>query len=201
MTQEEKQTKSSDRQAANPLEKVLEEALLTASQQKAKAKHWEPQFSRYVELKQERLLRLAYHITGCWHAASDVVQDTFIALHKQLFRRGFEGSSIGGWLTVVTTNNALAYLRREKTRKASPIEDVSEPAAPVRDSPLEHREAVAEAWKRISRLSEKQRRVFLRRIVDGWPYDMIAGEMDITPGAAKQSFYNAMKKLTPGEKQ
>ena len=38
MTQEEKQTKSSDRQAANPLEKVLEEALLTASKQKAKAR-------------------------------------------------------------------------------------------------------------------------------------------------------------------
>jgi len=195
MTQEEKQTKSSDRQAANPLEKVLEEALLTASQQKAKAKHWEPQFSRYVELKQERLLRLAYHITGCWHAASDVVQDSFIALHKQLFRKGFEGASIGGWLTVVTTNNALAYLRREQTRKASPIEDVPEPAAPISDSPLERREAVAEAWLCIEQLPEQQRKVFVLRVIEGWNYSRIAGEMEISPRTAQNHYYSAAKHL------
>jgi len=195
MTQEERQTKSSDHQAANPLEKVLEESLLTASKQKAKARDWEPQFSRYVELKQERLLRLAYHITGCWHAASDAVQDSFIALHKQLFRRGFEGGSIGGWLTVVTTNNALAYLRKQSIREASPIEDVPEPAAPVSDSPLEHREAIAEAWLRIEQLPEQQRRAFVLRLYEGWSYDRIAAELGTSAATAQRYFYKALDKL------
>jgi len=195
MTQEEKQTKSSDRQAANPLEKVLEEALLTASQQKAKARGWEPQFSRYVELKQERLLRLAYHITGCWHAASDVVQDSFIALHKQLFRKGFEGGNIGGWLTVVTTNNALAYLRKEKIRGAAPISDIDDPAAPSQDCPLERAEAIAEAWRRIEQLPEQQRRALVLRLYEGWSYEAIGERIGVSTATAEQYFCKAMDKL------
>jgi len=195
MTQEEKHTKSSDRQAANPLEKVLEEALLTASKQKAKAKDWEPQFSRYVELKQERLLRLAYHITGCWHAASDVVQDTFIALHKQLFRKGFEGGSIGGWLTVVTTNNALAYLRKEKIRGAAPISDIDDPAAPSQDCPLERAEALAEAWLRIEQLPEQQRRTFVLRLHEGWSYEHIAAELGTSEATAERYYRRAQASL------
>ena len=194
MTQEEKQTKSSDHQAANPLEKVLEEALLTASKQKAKARDWEPQFSRYVELKQERLLRLAYHITGCWHAASDVVQDSFIALHKQLFRKGFEGS-ITAWLITVTSNNALGYLRKQGVRKASPIEDVPEPAAPVSASPIEHREAVAEAWRRIERLPEQERKVFVLRVVEGCSFGEISAELKISPPTARSHYSAARKEL------
>jgi len=197
MTQEEKQTKSSDHQAANPLEKVLEEALLTASKQKAKARDWEPQFSRYVELKQERLLRLAYHITGCWHAASDVVQDSFIALHKQLFRKGFEGS-ITAWLITVTSNNALGYLRKQGVRKASPIEDVPEPAAPISDSPLEHREAIAEAWRRIEQLPEQERKVFVLRVIEGMCFDKIAAHLETSGQSARQSYHKACKRLRAG---
>jgi len=195
MTQEEKQTESSDHKAPNPLEKVLEEALLTASKQKAKARDWEPQFSRYVELKEERLLRLAYHITGCWHAASDVVQDSFIALHKQLFRRGFEGASIGGWLTVVTTNNSPGHLRKEKIREAAPISDTEEPEAPSEDCPLERAEALAQAWRRIGTLPEQQQRAFVLRLYESWSYDRIAAELGTSATTAQRYFYKALDKL------
>ena len=182
---------------AKTLESVLEQNLLLASKRRDKAKHWEPQFSRYVQLKQEPLLLLAYKITGCWHAAGDAVQEAFIALHRQLFKKGLEGDnhSLAAWLTTTTTNNALGHLRKERARKTVPIDDVAEPEAPPQDCPLERHEAIDEARRRIEQLPEQQRRVFNLRYCDNWSYDRIAAELGISAATAERYYRRAVTSL------
>jgi len=194
MTQE-KTRQDIDRQADATLERVLENSLLSASKQKDKAKSWERQFTRYIELKQDMLLQIACKITGCWHAARDVVQDSFIAFHQQLFRKGFTGDSIGGWLVTVTTNNALGHLRKEKTREAAPISDIDDPAAPSQDCPLERAEALAEVQRRIEQLPEQQRRAFVLRLYEGWSYEAIGQRIGVSAATAKQYCHKAKQQV------
>jgi len=176
------------------LEGILEKQLLLASSRKDTAKNWEQEFGRYIELKQERLLRLAHKITGCWHASQDAVQEASIALHKQLFSVGFEGS-ISAWLITTTRNNALQHIRRESKRKTVPLDTDQAYAASPDDCPLEYQESVAEAWERIQKLPAQQQRVLVLRLVQEWEYDRIGKELNIKPAAAKSCFYKALDNL------
>ena len=170
---------------------VLEEDLRLAPSRLAKAREWEPQFNRYVQLEQERLHALAWQITGCWHAAQDAVQDAFIALHHRLLDKGLDGN-IPAWLTRVTTNNALQFLRRQKKSKTVSLTNAAESVpAPSDDCPLEQRETLAQAWQRIDQLPDQQRRVFVLRLLEEWDYEKIAQELKILPATAKSCFYKA----------
>jgi len=181
-------------QAAS-LESVLEQSLIQAAKRRDKAKLWEPQFTRYVQLKQEPLLLLAYRITGSWNTADDAVQDALVSLHRQLFAKGFDGDNLPGWLTAVTINSALAQRRKENAHKTVPIEDGAEPAAQPGPCPVERQEALAEAYRRIEQLPEQQRRVFNLRYCDNWSYARIATEIGISAATAKRYYRRALTSL------
>ncbi len=174
-----------------PLQPILEENLRLASRRRAKAKEWEWQFNRYVQLEQKRLHALAWQITGCWHAAEDATQDTFIALYRRLLDKGLDGN-ISAWLTRVTTNNALQFLRRQKKSKTVSLTNAAESIpAPPDDCPLEQRETLAQAQESIDQLPDQQRRVFVLRLLEEWDYEKIAQELNILPATAKSCFYKA----------
>jgi|GEM_PF-3851752 len=185
--------RATDEDTSKALEAVLERNLLLASRRGANEKDWEPQFSKYVLLQQDYLLQTAWRITGCYHAAQDAVQDAFIALHTQLFDKGFEGN-ITAWLVKVVANNALQHVRRKKNRKVASLEScVGELAIDPVGYPLEEQEAIIEAWKRVSQLPGQQQRVLVHRLIDGWDYGRIATALHVSPVTAKRCFYKALK--------
>lgn len=62
-------------------------------------------YEELVDTYGEKLLRLAYMVIGERQAAEDVVQESFLALYKNL--HNFRGeSSLGTWLIRITLNRA-----------------------------------------------------------------------------------------------
>jgi len=79
-------------------------------------------FEELVERHQERVYRLALRLTGSPADAEDVLQDTFLQVHRNL--DGFRGDSkFTTWLYRVTTNAALMLLRARQRRRTDSLDD------------------------------------------------------------------------------
>ena len=151
-----------------------------------RAGDWDDDFAEYVGLQQARLLAIAQRITGCKHAAEDVVQDALLAFHTHLVRRRLD-DGLGPWLTKVVTNNALLHVRRQRRRKLVPLErqQEAEPTADAPGSGVAGSEALAKAWRRVSQLPEQERQAFVLRVVEGWDYGRIASCLGVSPATAR----------------
>lgn len=45
-------------------------------------KNWDDQFTEYFRARVQRMRRVGYALCGDWHAAEDLVQATFVRLHR-----------------------------------------------------------------------------------------------------------------------
>ncbi len=80
----------------------------------------------YAELLEQygnKLLRLAFILLGDLQLSEDVVQESFLALHRSM--RSLRGdSSYYTWLVRVTINKSKNILRRKKLKKILLIDDI-----------------------------------------------------------------------------
>ncbi len=129
-----------------------------------------------------QLVRLSTLLVHDQHAAEDVVQDAFVAMH-------------GKWSRLRDPDKALAYLRqavvnrsRSALRHRAVVERHVRRAAPgegVVDGPGvggARRDAVREA---LQRLTERQREVLVLRHYLDWSEAQIADALGISRGAVK----------------
>jgi RNA polymerase sigma-70 factor, ECF subfamily len=84
-------------------------------------------FERLVYTYQAYLLSLAYQILENWHAAEDVVQETWAKTFASLKRRCERGEQVDlthmrGFLGVATRNTAYTYREREHLLRFVPLE-------------------------------------------------------------------------------
>ena len=74
-------------------------------------------FKELVTRYQQRLFAVAYGIVRDEEAALDIVQETFIKVHKNLHT--FQGaSSFYSWVYRIATNLSIDYRRAKKRRSA-----------------------------------------------------------------------------------
>ncbi|MGE0708566.1 MAG: RNA polymerase sigma factor [Planctomycetota bacterium] len=154
-------------------------------------------FQELYERHRHKVYRVAVGMTRNQEDALDVVQDTFVKAHRSLER--FEGrSSIGTWLCQIATHRAIDMGRRQKVRRADPLEEGAVPgtkagAAPVEKAQAEElREKLEEA---LGQLSEKHRTVFVLYTVKGMSYKEIASTLEISIGTVMSRLFYARKNL------
>ena len=68
-------------------------------------------YCRYANL----ILNRAYEITGDYHAAQDICQDTFERLYG--YQEKLDESGVAGWLYVVSSNLALDHRKKSSSRR------------------------------------------------------------------------------------
>jgi RNA polymerase sigma-70 factor, ECF subfamily len=71
------------------------------------------EFGVLVQRNWQKILRVAWRITGNQEDAKDIAQETFVKAHRFLDR--FEGkSSFSTWVTRIAINEALMWLRKQR---------------------------------------------------------------------------------------
>ena len=162
-------------------------------------------FEEIVTRYQSRIYRLACRLTGNDADALDVLQDTFLQVHRHL--ASFRGESrFGTWLYRVATNAALMH-RRARARHPTESLEAFLPrfdAAGVHDAtPIElqvaaradellDRQLLADKAKEaIERLPEQYRAAFVLRDLEDMPTAEVALVLGIEPATVRQRVHRA----------
>jgi RNA polymerase sigma-70 factor (ECF subfamily) len=97
---------------------VLDESLLVAKAQAGDSGAFSELVSRY----QNKIYRLAKHITQNDEDAEDVLQEAFLKAYEHL--DGFQGNSkFYTWIVRIAVNEALMKLRKRKTDRTVPLDE------------------------------------------------------------------------------
>jgi RNA polymerase sigma-70 factor, ECF subfamily len=147
-----------------------------------------------------RHMRAAYAValaqTGERADAEDVCQDAFVTALERLDKVRRPEAFVG-WLLQIVRNRAHNLRRRERVRRALPLDAAGEapsrgrgPAGQAEDAEL--RERLAEALKH---LSPTQREVVLLYDVQGWTHREIADAVGTSEGAARVHLHHARRAL------
>jgi len=138
------------------------------------------------------------------HEAEDIVQETFVRLHRQVRRRG-RGSikNLTTWLFRVAHNLTIDLLRRRWGRKRSPRNRIEADAVWAEQSRDEmdalgevlRREARQAALKELARLEEGQRQVVLLKVIQGMTLRQAAEVLGISVSAVNYRLNQALTEL------
>jgi RNA polymerase sigma-70 factor (ECF subfamily) len=160
-------------------------------------------FRILVERHSRYIFGLAQRMTGSAEDAEDVVQETWIKVHKQLSR--FEArADFRTWLHRICVNCSIDLIRARRYR-----EDPYDPADLI-EGPLSVRgnegqaapdrlAASAQIQDRIqqalTRLSSMERAAFMLRHVEGMSIKEVSARLGLNAGAAKHGIFRAVRKM------
>jgi len=153
-------------------------------------------FSLLLKKYQERLYWHIRKIVISHENADDVLQNTFLKVWKYLDKFKQE-SSLYTWLYRIATNEALAYLKQNKTKYHIPISDNESEF----NNQLSHDnlftgdEIALKLQTAINTLPKKQKLVFNMKYFDEMKYSEISEILETSEGALKASYHIAVKKI------
>ncbi len=141
---------------------------------------------------------LAYRLTGDEEDARDVVQETYLRVHKGLAR--FRGdAAFTTWLHRVTANCASTFLGRRGKHRHDPLPDDTAIAESNPEADPAHRADVGQLRSQLTdalrSLPPKLRTVVVLRDIYDLSHEAIAAELGITESAAKVRLHRARKRL------
>lgn len=152
-----------------------------------------------------RLLIKKYQQKLYWHIrkicighddTDDVLQNTFIKVWQNLdnFK---EEAKLYTWLYRIATNEALAFINKQKGNLRVSVEDVAEELSNKLDdnSHISGEKIQIELQKALLTLPEKQRLVFNMKYFDEMKYEDMSEILETSVGALKASYHHAVKKI------
>ena len=175
---------------------------LVAGALKGSARAWRQLVQRY----ESRIYNLGYRLTGNGEDAMDLMQETFLGVHRNLHR--FRGeANFRTWLFRIAHNKAVDLNRRKKLLTLTGgLDDDGEfggggefSARPETepDHGLAERERNRLALRLLSRIPLEQRLVVELKIYQSLTFEEIARMQEISVNTAKTRFYAALKKMRP----
>lgn len=154
----------------------------------------EDAFRRLVEMKRDRVYRIAYHHLGRPEDARQVAQAVFVRVWKNLHRYD-DTRPFDTWLHQVTANAAIDHHRRQKVRAPErPLDEAATASRPAED-PVEAAEVRRILSELVALLSEKQRLAFLMREVEGMSTAEVAEALGSTESTVRNHIFQARKVL------
>jgi len=174
----------------------MEEDLLLQQAQKGNSRS----FNQLVKIHQARVYSVALRLLGNRNEAEDVLQETFIALYKNLDHfRG--GSKLSTYLFRLATNFSLMKLRRSKRRgrysehlSLVDIEERPDTAASPLESLLnsEFKEVLD---RQLQKLPDKDRAVVVLRDIEGLEGAQVAKILGLSLPAMKSKLHRSRELL------
>jgi RNA polymerase sigma-70 factor, ECF subfamily len=187
-----RRTNPTIRSAHRSIERVTDEELVLLARQ------GDPDaFDQLVVRHQSAVFRAALAALRVREDAEEVAQDTFIRAWNAL--GGFRGdSSFRTWLLRIAWNRAISKRRGIAgwLRRAMPIADVAEPAAPAgQHAGVNNAELQAHAVRAIQALSPKLRDALLLVQSGEYQYEEIARMLGVPAGTVKWRVSEARRKV------
>jgi len=126
---------------------------------------------------QSPLLRYVGQILGgIDHEAEDIVQETFVRLHRQVTAHGSDSvKHLTTWLFRVTHNLTIDMLRQRTKSRRPPVTNVDPSVLSE-----EQAEARQVALRELAHLDDQQRQVILLKVIQGMTLRQVAGVIGIS---------------------
>ena len=142
-----------------------------------------------------RMKNLARNLLGSPTDAEDAVQETFLKIQRSI--NSFRGqSSFVTWTFRILVNTCHDLRRSRLRRKDHASDDVdSLPPGDVPRAPVAHPSLRMALERALQRLTAHQRDVFLLYEVEGFRHAEIAGMLEISETASKNTLFQAKKNL------
>lgn len=138
-------------------------------------------FSELVRRNQDSVFNLVWSMTGNWHEAADIAQETFIRAFRKLYSYKPE-FSFRNWVMSIGANltrNRFRSFSRRRRMQETLVRMQGADAAPAPELPDEGLETA------LARLPETLRTALLLKHVEGQSYAEIARTLGIGLSAAK----------------
>ena len=152
-------------------------------------------YERLYRLQGSRMRNLARNLLGSVSDAEDAVQETFLKVQRSA--GSFRGqSSFVTWTFRILVNTCHDLRRSRVRRKELAQEDTEDQDAfPKLRAPGSHPILRMALERAIAKLTQHQRDVFLLYEVEGFKHAEIAGMLEITETASKNTLFQAKKSL------
>ncbi len=171
---------------------------LMAAYQRGERAAFDEIFTRYAGL----VAGLARRYTGSDADARDLVQQTFLNLHRA--RNDYRpGARLRSWLVTIALNVAREHGRRRGRRREQELADADHPVAESSaHTGVEAAETGARVHRALARLPEGQRRVIEMHWLDGLSFAEIGVALGLKRSAVKvraHRGYVRLRELLPPE--
>lgn len=153
-------------------------------------------FRELVKIYQERLYWHIRKILISHEDTNDVLQNTFIKIHKGI--GNFKGESkLFSWMYRIATNESITFVTKRAKEKNVSIDDYQiNSIYSLQDDALFDGDAIQIILqKAIQRLPQKQRIVFNMKYFDNLKYEEMSEILETSVGALKASYFHAVKKI------
>ena len=152
-------------------------------------------YERLYALHGARMKNLARNLLGSVTDAEDAVQETFLKVQRSI--SSFRGqSSFVTWTYRILINTCYDVRRgRMRKKEVSRDDDSEDSPRPEPRAPGSHPSLRMALERALARLTKHQRDVFLLYEVEGFHHAEIAGMLEITETASKNTLFQAKKNL------
>src|SRR5256886_11159848 len=151
-------------------------------------------YERLYALHGARMKNLARNILGSVVDAEDAVQDTFLKVQRSIAT--FRGqSSFVTWTFRILVNTCYDARRSRLRKKEVANDDSEETSRPEPRAPGAHPSLRMALERALAKLTQHQRDVFLLYEVEGFRHAEIAGMLEMTETASKNTLFQAKKNL------
>jgi RNA polymerase sigma-70 factor, ECF subfamily len=151
-------------------------------------------YERLYSLHGRRMKSIARNLLGTATDAEDAVQEAFLKIQRGIGT--FRGqSSFITWTFKILINTCYDARRSRMRRKEVTSEGTEEAPVPERRAPGSHPSLKLALERALAKLTDHQREVFLLYEVEGFRHAEIAGMLEITETASKNTLFQAKKNL------
>ncbi len=153
-------------------------------------------YERLYSLHGARMKNLARNLLGTTTDAEDAVQETFLKIQRSI--AGYRGqSSFSTWAFRILINTCYDARRSRLRKKEHSIDqdDATESPRPDLRAPGAHPSLRMALERAVAALTKHQRDVFLLYEVEGFHHAEIAGMLEITETASKNTLFQAKRNL------
>ena len=158
-------------------------------------------FTELIESRRERVLRIAWNLTGDRELSKDIAQEVFLRLFR-VIHRFRKGARFDPWVYRMTIHLGIDALRRERPhRQTASIEDLAgHPGAEAGPLPGPVGAPGGQELGRLfvvlsSRLGRKQRTAFLLREIEGLTTEEVAAVLGTTESTVRNHILQARRIL------
>ena len=152
-------------------------------------------FKELLDIYQERLYWHIRKIVLTHENANDVLQNTFIKVFKGI--TNFKANStLHTWMYRIAYNESIRYLEKNKFKLSQSITTENNYLKNLTEDIYFNGDDVQlKLHQIISKLSEKQKRVFQMKYFDDMSFREISEILNISENTLKSSYYNAVKTI------
>ncbi len=151
-----------------------------------------PAFASLYQRHHQALYRYCRSVVCDEQDAQDALQSTMANAFLAL-RSGERDLAVRPWLFAIAHNESVSILR--KRRANDPLAQEHEPSGASVEQTVEGRERLRMLVRDLGALPERQRAALLMRELSGLGIGEIAQALSVSPGAAKQTIFQARSSL------